>query len=44
VAGAHKEIVAKLRAIMDKQHVKSSQFPLRALGEGAERHETKEKE
>jgi len=34
VAGKHAEVVAKLRAVMEKQHVKSDLFPLRALDEG----------
>jgi arylsulfatase A-like enzyme len=31
VAGKHPEVVARLRAIMTQQHVKSDQFPMRAL-------------
>lgn len=34
VAGKHPEVVAKLRAIMEKQHVKSNLFPMRALDGG----------
>ncbi len=37
------EVVAKLRAIMDKQHVKSDLFPLRALDEGKDGPEKQEK-
>jgi hypothetical protein len=35
--------VAKLRAIMDKQHVKSDLFPMRALDGGKDAPEKKEK-
>ncbi len=34
VADAHKEVVARLRAIVEEQHVKSALFPLRALEGG----------
>ena len=34
VSSKHMEVVVKLRAIMDKQHVKSDVFPMRALDEG----------
>ena len=37
VADKHPEVVATLRAIMEKQHVTSDLFPLRALDEGKER-------
>lgn len=34
VAGEHKDVVARLRAIMEEQHVPSKVFPLRALDAG----------
>jgi len=43
VAGKNPEVVAKLRAIMEKQHVKSDLFPMRALDEGKNTPEKKEK-
>jgi arylsulfatase A-like enzyme len=36
VAGTHPDVVARLRAVMDREHVKSDLFPLRALDDGKE--------
>jgi arylsulfatase A len=36
VAAKHPEVVARLKAILDKQHVKSELFPLKALDRGKE--------
>jgi hypothetical protein len=34
VASKNPDVVARLRTIMEKQHVKSELFPMRALDEG----------
>ena len=43
VAGKNPEVVAKLRGILEEQHVKSELFPMRALDERKERQPEKEK-
>jgi arylsulfatase len=43
VASKNPEVVARLRAIMENQHVKSGLFPMRALDDGKTTPEKKEK-